>query len=665
MKQRIDSSHGCRLLAAALAAAVLGSVVPAAAGEVEPLVADPPVTMAVHLNDLRAAFAGCTSLDVSFSLSCRWATHLLCRNRGYASGLGPYELDSTFGIVTCLPEPVPTLWGEGGFREVPYAKGCTAQNPVAVECESLSRTSCQADGFVGSTGVIGANDAVIATFCTSQQVSTETAFNGLGELQAACPEQTFCNAEAILTGNGCQSCGSRFCQSRGHGTGTDVQSFDGTAGGLTCLDGVSPEQMRITTCGATNAKLCRERNGSPFAAQGMNHIHLLDVYRPEANPPEQLKMFDLFVPGFFDEEAMRLTLRKMLADGYNTVRVFIAPNGEMWLDPAGQASVHGLGGPFADGPDHENGLYRPYMDNFMRFLALAQQHSVYVVPILWFLPFNDYYATPCYHPDPRPVDANNEILIDFENGFHLLPIWVEQKRRYAAAFVTYIRDRNQSLLSSILSFELQNEDHVYVDKAPYSLTSGLVPTADGGVYDMASDASRQHAVDANAVAWANTLTDAIHTVDPRAMVSLSTATFDITGRSGPNGVHPGTGTNYFVPNAYPMRPAVLAYWSRLSYVDLHIYKSKFATYDLDVDLASSEVGGVWATPKPLLVGEFGAYKPWYNGDINAAAADMWALRDSLVQRGIGGWLYWTWDGNQPEWFNALEQGEVINQALKP
>ena len=100
--------------------------------------------------------------------------------------------------------------------------------------------------------------------------------------------------------------------------------------------------------------------------------------------------------------------------------------------------------------------------------------------------------------------------------------------------------------------------------------------------------------------------------------------------------------------------------SSADFVDLHAYPTG---QTLAAEMASFEIS---TNKKPLVLGEFGAFKNNYPSLTNAA----YAMRDwqiaSCRQYGFDGWLLWTWDtAEQPELWNAMDSGGAINGLLAP
>ncbi len=167
-------------------------------------------------------------------------------------------------------------------------------------------------------------------------------------------------------------------------------------------------------------------------------------------------------------------------------------------------------------------------------------------------------------------------------------------------------------------------------------------------------------MDANVVNWANQCVGAIKAVDSNALVSASVFTFSAVGKAGPNGLLPLTASD----KRFPARPSSLLEFSTLDYVDVHMYPTG-SGYSITDDLASSEYSLWNQTKKPLLMGEFGAFKEHYPGGTSSAVDAMVAHRNAARSLGFEGELYWTWQTNgQERILHLLEEGEAMNTVLK-
>jgi hypothetical protein len=101
----------------------------------------------------------------------------------------------------------------------------------------------------------------------------------------------------------------------------------------------------------------------------------------------------------------------------------------------------------------------------------------------------------------------------------------------------------------------------------------------------------------------------------------------------------------------------------MDYVDLHLYP---VVAGLTMDQYVQNFGFVgFQQQKPILLGEFGAFQSAYPAVADASAG----LRDWQIQScayNFKGCELWTWDTDeQPELWNAMSQGGLINQTLSP
>ena len=144
------------------------------------------------------------------------------------------------------------------------------------------------------------------------------------------------------------------------------------------------------------------------------------------------------------------------------------------------------------------------------------------------------------------------------------------------------------------------------------------------------------------------------------MGHVSVFTFKAIGLpNGANGVHVQT------PEVrYPARPASLSEYSNLDFIDIHLYPDSL-NYSVDNDLASSEYSLINKQRTPLLLGEFGATPNVYS-TISSAAYAMKDLKNYCKNsKGFKGWLFWTWNSNQTDWYTAYQNNGAINGQLAP
>lgn len=409
-----------------------------------------------------------------------------------------------------------------------------------------------------------------------------------------------------------------------------------------------PRVESVTPAGQRLGYLRLSGSDTRFVPRGANYVRLAEFDQDG----QAVQFHSTFEPGIYDAGRADGTLAALHHDGYNTVRVFIDPGSI----PAAQAGhPHGLGRGVGD----NSPIYAPYLDNVADFVRRSGGYGIYVQFSLDAFPQNNFYYSLV-----GPVDATQ---IDGNNLFYLHPGMHRAKAAYLTNFVSALHDRiGDAGMPAVLAYATDNEAFVVGDKAPFSRAGGLVNTA-AGTYDMADPAGRQQAQDANLVAYARAMTDAVHAADPLAMVTMGAFTYHAVGKPGPQGLPIRCDTNCRpdVDYRYPVRLSMLTQFANLSYVDLHIYPDGTAG-SLDRNLTSIE----WATVRgPVILGEYGAFKAFYATDITRAAYAMRDLQIATCRAGIIGWLFWTWDttetADQRRLFTLTDSAGAINGQLAP
>ena len=112
-------------------------------------------------------------------------------------------------------------------------------------------------------------------------------------------------------------------------------------------------------------------------------------------------------------------------------------------------------------------------------------------------------------------------------------------------------------------------------------------------------------------------------------------------------------------NRVPARPLALAK-SDLSYIDIHLYPQD--TNTMPEDLRSIEFNSLrrecQQSGKPLLMGEFGAFKHSYP-TLDAAACAMTQHARRALDAGFQGFLYWTYDSDGEIWNAKSGNGKLL------
>lgn len=510
--------------------------------------------------------------------------------------------------------------------------GATALDADAVPETADEGSSAEVDGG-RDDAIFGENGEGIP-----DEVSEVIGEGGDGDAVEDCvPVEETCNGlDDDCDGTTDGAAAARSCRFA-YGSGTCLAG--------SCIPDVAP-LPRIEVTEGVPGGFRRADTGADFIPRGNNYVRIGGAGTD--------CIHTTFRPATYDAVAVESALAAMERDGYNAVRVFIEPG--QWF------CSEGIGGPRST-----RGLDGAYLDAVADFVQRAARHHVYVVPVLHDIPYNDDYNA--------VRDEGSDPNLQGWNARYMHPGHIEAKRRYVADFIDGLIARvGPDLRTTILAYELENEAAYETSANPFALRSGMVTTADGRTYDMAVAADRQQAADSNAVRWATILSDEARAHDAGCLVTVGLYTYRAVGKPGPDGLqgacrrcdagqsYPACDPDIDWGCRYPVRAYALTHWSRLSFLDVHTYP--MAEYALADDLASLE----WSTlafPRPIVMGEFGAFKSQFPSVVGAA----FRMRDHQIEScsfGFRGWLFWTYDSaEQPELWNALDERGAINGVLAP
>ncbi len=363
--------------------------------------------------------------------------------------------------------------------------------------------------------------------------------------------------------------------------------------------------------------------GKEFVPRGFNYIRLF--------PQRSHNTFD---PEHYNAGAVDAELQRWQADGFTVVRVFL------------NAAAHVPGTLAKSG---ERGLVPAYVANVADFLDRARRHGITVMLCTESFPNVAPYTDGVRSPDPAVSLPNAEYMDAGRIG---------AKALFLKDLIRGLRAAKPSCLRAVFSYDIQNELCFQVSP-PFTLESGSVTLANGRTYQL--PAQRQELADDAAVGFINRVAAAIHDVQPDALVSASVFTYAAVGKDGPGDFRV---VQADWKNRVPFRSLALAR-SKADFVDLHFYAENGAAWERDlrsvefdqVRQVSRELG------KPLLVGEFGAFKGKFP-TVESAAAWIGEWSAQFASRGFAGWLYWTYDtSEQPELWNACEGQRLTYQRL--
>jgi len=373
-----------------------------------------------------------------------------------------------------------------------------------------------------------------------------------------------------------------------------------------------------------------KQTGAQFFPVGFNYIDLR---------VDDVEVFwhDTFNPNHYDDATVSSNLAEIAAAGLNTVRVFI--DNDVSTNSVVVAPT-------------DTTLSSAYMQRVADFLEQAHSHGVYVLITFSLLP-----GSMAYVPYLDTV-AN----VGYPNTIFLNPGWITAERLYIRDFIQALGQIAPARLAdTVLAFDPSNEVAFHLDHPPFTLSSGTVTPANGVTYNLSTDKVRL--IDEMAVYWVDQMAEEIHLQAPGVLVDVNTFTYYAVQRSmGDFSLFGAPGANDW-RDRYPFRPEALA-GSDADYYDLHVYTANSAGLQAELDsIDFPAVSNVWsAAGKPMIIGEFGAFKD----SLSLSQSVAWKRDevDLFAAHGFQGWLYWTYNSDlQVRLWNAKSGNGEIFDAL--
>jgi hypothetical protein len=374
----------------------------------------------------------------------------------------------------------------------------------------------------------------------------------------------------------------------------------------------SPHRLGVRLVNGAGEFYDRMTN-SMFVPRGNNYVRLGSQTTTSGDSQIYHSLFD---PGRYDTTRVAADFKRMHADGYNVVRVFLSQNT--------------IGSP-------SGGLSVDYLKNMADLLTQAKANNLYVIFTLDWLPGGRY------------GDILNRECCDrfnFMNIHFLSRAGLEANR-------AFFQDLVQGLISlgapmdAIMAYELRNELYFDTDQPPLSLSKGMILAANGRTYDMSKPEDKKKIVDENLVYWIDNVRTGILQADPTALVAVG-----FFQAQQPNPTRIGD------PRLVSTYPAI--WQSQADFIDLHPYPGA----ELNLKQYVENFGMKGVKTKPIIMGEFGASAKSFPS-LDAAAKALMTWQVESCQYGFDGWLLWTWDLNDGEFYQAVQDNGVIERVLAP
>lgn len=333
-----------------------------------------------------------------------------------------------------------------------------------------------------------------------------------------------------------------------------------------------------------------------FIPRGVNYI---DFVRTERGGYQNR----VFATDHYDSARVREAFQTLAAYGYNTARIFIDSCSE---------------GPTCIGVEGGRGLNPAYLDNVVDLMQVAAEEGIYLL-----LTANDLPDTGGYWEISNRDAERSPLFEGYRNGHMLTASGVESARRFWADLMDGLLERNPPW-STVLGWQLLNEQWLFQDQPPLSLASGQVTAANGETYDLADSAQKRALVSDSVIYYSAEMRAIILATDPEALVTM--------GFFAPAFPHEtGIGAGWYVDTA----PLLAA--APLDFFDFHAYPGS----DISLRQIAENFGMIGYDEKPILMGETGIFT-----FVAASAADAVAPQVTWIAEscdlGFDGWLYWVY-----------------------
>jgi hypothetical protein len=379
---------------------------------------------------------------------------------------------------------------------------------------------------------------------------------------------------------------------------------------------------------ANNAEFFDTVTREKFIPRGTNYIDFVERI------PGKMWEDYIFGAGTYQPEKVRSAFRRLSAGGYNTVRLFFD---------------HCFSGPSCIGNQKGEGLNPVFLDNIVEVMHLAGEEGLYLVLTANGVPLGGGYWTRFgeqYERDPHPGFGEDF----YENGYYLHAAGVDMQAQYWRDLMTGLAER-EAPFEVVLGWQLQNEYWLFKNSPPLSLNEGLVTISNGQTYDLADAEQKRQMVTDGVLFWMETLIPIIKEYDPEGLVTV--------GFFPPDFPNPtGLVTDWYRDTASLIEIALVDFW------DFHAYPEPQTFVVRNMQNTAENFGMVGYQQKPVIMGEYGAFREIYpSPEVATYRLQEWMAES--CEFGFDGWLTWEYY-NRPAsdavW--GLEN-EALFEALAP
>lgn len=351
--------------------------------------------------------------------------------------------------------------------------------------------------------------------------------------------------------------------------------------------------------------------GEAFVVRGVNY-----VFVPQGDTYNSLTL----KVGVYDPARTRQDFSDLAAKGYNTVRVF--------LD-------HCSAGAGCIGDADNDGLNPAFLDNITDMLVAAEETGIFILFTSNDLPDQGGYAE-------QANEQSGPVFAGYRNAYYLTPGAITATRRYWRDLLMDLSARSAPT-DRVLAWQLLNEQWMFLDQPPLSLSSGLVETLTG-TYNMSDPAQKHEMVSEGLIHYIAEIKAEILDHDPSALVTMG----------------------FFAPIVAPdwyVETASLLVGSDLDFFDFHAYPGFQSLAEL---VRAFGMEGYEA--KPIVLGEYGAFRNIYP-DLMPAARSITAWQAESCEYGFDGWIYWAYypaaDSIDDRTWGLVDESGTLLDMLAP
>ena len=402
------------------------------------------------------------------------------------------------------------------------------------------------------------------------------------------------------------------------------------------------------------AQFILKESEETFFVKGFNYVRLRGDHSTFDADTKNTK-------AHYDADRAKAMFNALEKAGYNTVRVFII--GRSTTNP-------GIAGDY----DTTKALHEPYMENVLDFLRRATRHGIRVFPTFGDggLPLNAYYRErmrgigdanlPGYRSRYRGRALNKNAMILTKEG-------IAARTEHITSFLSYIKNKEPALLTTLLGLQCQNEAYLRADQWPFTEKEGTFTAANGKTYDLSSTEERQALMDEGYRYYHKHIVGAVKALDAEMLVAEGVFVPRAVGKDPKQhaGVWPGkTKDERYPPTLTTIGTGVL------DFLDVHFYRNKRMEKEsveqaFRLNLGSTEFFTLEMAEihkkKPVIMGEFGAFDI-VEKTFEEAVDNMVRVRDLALDAGVNGMLYWTYDSfEQPKLYHAASDWALFVRKM--